>query len=187
MNIQGRHVLLRAIEPEDLPKLQQWGNDPEIQRLLGGWHFPTSMADQRAWLASLNCNSRDQRYAIEAPGLGLVGSANLVSIDWKNGTAFHGTMIGEREHRGRGLGRDTVAAIMRFAFEELRLEHLDTDIIEYNEASLKSYVDRCGWEIQGRKCGWYFRDGRRWDKIVLGISAVQYRDWAVRTAYWASP
>ena len=36
MNIEGRHVLLRAIEREDLPLLQRWANDPEMQRLLGG-------------------------------------------------------------------------------------------------------------------------------------------------------
>jgi len=186
MNIHGRIVTLRAIEPEDLPLLKDWSNDAEIQRLLGGWHFPTSMADQRAWLAGLNCRSNDQRFAIDAPGVGLIGTANLVNIDWKNGTAFHGVMIGQREQRGRGLGRDTVAAVMRYAFEELRLEHLDTDIIEHNAASLATYVDRCGWEVQGRKPGWYFREGWRWDKLILGVSAAQYREWAARTGYWSA-
>ena len=75
MNIEGKHVLLRAIEPSDLPLLQRWANDPAIQRMLGGWHFPTSMADQEVWFSSLSCNSLNQRFAIEAPGLGLIGTA----------------------------------------------------------------------------------------------------------------
>lgn len=186
MNIQGRYVTLRAIEAEDLALLQEWGNDPEIQRLLGGWHFPTSMADQRAWLASLNCQSRDQRFAIDLPGTGLVGMANLVSIDWKNRTAFHGMMLGKRQHQQRGLGRDTIMALMRYAFDELGLEHLDGDMIEHNAPSLKVYVERCGWEVQGRKRGWYFREGRRWDKIIVGVSASAYRELAERGGYWSA-
>ena len=184
MNIRGRLVTLRAIEPDDLPLLHQWSNEPEIQRLLGGWHFPTSLADQRAWLGSLNCRSNDQRFAIDLEGVGLVGTANLVDIEWKNGTAFHGTLIGDTKHRGKGLGRDVVAALMRYAFDELRLSHLDTDIIEYNAASLKTYVERCGWTVEGRKVGWYFRSGARWDKLILGVSAHQYRQWCEASRYW---
>lgn len=187
MNIHGRIVTLRAIEPEDLPLLKDWSNDAEIQRLLGGWHFPTSMADQRAWLAGLNCRSNDQRFAIDAPGVGLVGTANLVNIDWKNRTAFHGMLLGKREQQQRGLGRDTIMTIMRYAFDELGLAHLDGDMIEYNASSLKVYVERCGWEVQGRKRGWYFREGRRWDKVLVGVSAEIYRENVARTGYWSAP
>ena len=184
MNLRGRQVTLRAIEPDDLSRLQAWANDPQVQRLLGGWHFPVSRADQQAWLAGLSCRSNDQRFAVDADGVGLVGTANLVSINWKNRTAFHGVMIGDAEHRGRGLGRDTIMAVMRHAFDELDLALLDTDIIEYNTASLKVHVEHCGWQVQGIKRGWYHREGRRWDKLILGIDAARYREWAARHRYW---
>lgn len=174
MNILGKHVLLRAIEREDLPQLNRWANDPEIQRMIGGWHFPTSLRDQEEWHASLSCNSLNQRFAIEIKDEGLVGTANLVSIDWKNRTAFHGMLLGDRAARGRGYGVDTVRAVMRYAFDELGLERLDTDIIEYNEASLRTYIGKCGWIEEGRRVGWYFRDGRRWDKILAGITHERY-------------
>ena len=184
MNFHGRYVILRAIEAEDLTLIQQWANDPFIQRQLGGWHFPTSMADQEAWLKELSCHSRDQRFAVDLKGVGLIGTANIVSIDWKNRTAFHGMLLGRREHHQKGLGRDTIMAIMRYAFDELGLEHLDSDIIEYNSASLKVYVDRCGWEIQGTKLDWYYRNGQRWNKIIVGMSAVRYRTLIENNQYW---
>jgi RimJ/RimL family protein N-acetyltransferase len=184
MNLRGRHLTLRAIEPDDLPKLQVWANDPALQRLLGGWQFPVSRADQQAWLGTLSCRSNDQRFAIDADGIGLVGTANLVSIDWKNRTAFTGLMIGDPGQRGRGLGRDAIMAVMRHAFDELDLAQLDTDIIEYNTASLKVHVEHCGWEVQGVKRGWYFREGRRWDKVIIGIDAARYRELVARTHYW---
>lgn len=184
MNIQGRKVLLRAIEREDLSQLQRWANDPEVQRLLGGWHFPTSQRDQQAWFESLNCQSLNQRFAVEAPDGTLVGTANLVAIDWKNRNAFHGVLIGERACRGKGYGVDTIMAMMRYAFDELGMQRLDTDIIEYNTPSLKAHVERCGWQVEGRKEQAYFRGGRYWDKFVLGITSARYSSVCAENGYW---
>lgn len=184
MIIEGKKVHLRAIEPGDLPQLQRWSNDPALQRLLGGWHFPTSARDQQEWLASLSCRSADQRFAVQAREGGLVGTANLVSIDWKNRTAFHGMYLGEPESRGKGLGVDTVMAVMRYAFDELGLARLDTDIIEYNEASIGMYTGKCGWQVEGRKEDAYFRGGRHWGKLLLGITARRYREFAAASGYW---
>jgi len=183
MNIHGKHVLLRAIEDTDLSKLQAWANAPDIQTMLGGWHFPTSARDQQAWIASLSCQSTNQRFAIVAGDLGVVGTANLVSIDWKNRNAFHGMLLGE-ESRGRGLGVDTVMAVMRYAFDELGLERLDTDIIEYNAPSLRLYLERCGWTRDGVRERAYFRKGRWWDKVLVGITRERYLAHAAATRYW---
>lgn len=184
MNIRGKHVLLRAIEREDLPSLNRWANDPEIQHMLGGWHFPTSMRDQDAWFSSLNCKSVDQRFAIELPGLGMVGTANLVSIDWKNRNAFHGMMLGDKDIRGKGYGIDTIMAMMRYAFDELGLMRLDTDMIEYNYASLGVYINKCGWIEEGRRPEWFFRSGRTWDKVLVGTTRDRYREFVDANGYW---
>ena len=184
MNIHGKYVCLRAIDEADLPLLQKWANDPEIQNLLGGWHFPASMQDQERWLAKLSCSSNDQRFAIEVPEIGLIGTANLVSIDWKNRNAFHGLMLGDSSMRGKGYGVDTLMALMRYSFDELGLDRLDTDIIELNVSSLKLNVEKCGWMIEGRKPHWKFRPGKKRDKVLLGISKERYREILASSQYW---
>lgn len=183
MNIHGKYVSLRAIEEADLPKLQFWANNPDIQTMLGGWHFPTSQRDQQVWLSSLNCQSAHQRFAIEAPDHRLIGTANLVSIDWKNRNAFHGMLLDE-DSRGKGFGTDAVMAVMRFAFEELGFERLDTDIIEYNAPSLRLYLERCGWVRDGARTRAYFRKGRWWDKVLVGITRERYLEHVATTRYW---
>lgn len=168
MNIRTQRLLLRAIERTDLVQLQQWANDPDIQYLLGGWHFPTNAPDQDKWFESLHCQSHDQRFAVQQHNGTLVGTANLVSIDWKNRTAFEGLMLAPAFQR-QGFGREIVTALMTYAFDELGLVRLDTDIIEYNEASLALHA-ACGWRIEGRKPMAYFRRGRHWDKVLLGVT-----------------
>jgi RimJ/RimL family protein N-acetyltransferase len=184
MNICGRKVTLRAIEEEDLPLLHEWANDPDIWYLLGGWHFPSSMEFERRWFASLQSDPLNQRFAIEAPNLGLIGTANLVEIDWKNNHAYHGMMLGDQAARGRGFGIDTIMAVMRYAFEELHLERLDGSMIEYNVASLNVYCRKCGWKEEGRLRRWYFRRNRYWDKVIVGITRDDYFGLIAENHYW---
>ncbi len=184
MNIRGKSVVIRAIEETDLPKLHAWSNDPDLWGMLGGWHFPTSMASTYKWFEQLQRDPLNQRFAITTEALGLVGSANLVDIDWKNNNAFHGMMLGEPAVRGQGIGLDTIMATMRYAFEELHLERLDGSMIEYNEASLAVYCRKCNWQVEGRQRNWYFRGGRYWDRIMVGVTRQDYMDLMARTKYW---
>ena len=184
MNILGKKITLRAIEEADLPLLHAWANDSEICYALGGWHFPTSRDSLQQWFLALRTDTLNQRFAIDAPDFGLIGTANLVEIDWKNNHAFHGMMLGSREIRGQGYGTDTILALMRYAFEELHLERLDGSIIEYNTPSLAVYCGKCGWKEEGRQRNWYFRKNRYWDRILVGVTRQDYADLVERSHYW---
>jgi RimJ/RimL family protein N-acetyltransferase len=184
MNIKGKTVTLRAIEEADLAKLHQWGNDPDLWSMLGGWHFPTSLRQTQAWFEGLAGDPLNQRFAIDVPGTGLVGTANLVDIDWKNNNAFHGMMIGDASLRGRGIGVDVIMATMRYAFDELHLRRLDGSMIAYNEASLAVYCGKCGWKEEGRQRDWYWRGGRYWDRIMVGVHVDDYRALVEANGYW---
>lgn len=186
MEVRGKTIILRAIEADDLKQLNDWANDPEIQYALGGWHFPTSMQDQKKWFERLSASSVDQRFAIHTEELGLIGTANLVDIDWKNRHAFHGMLLGSKELRGKGIGLDTVMAVMRYAFDELGLERLDGSMIEYNAASLKLYLTKCGWKEEGRQRNWYYRQGRFWDRILVGVTRNDYAELCAASNYWAA-
>ena len=142
MNIKGNKVLLRAIVKEDLPLLQKWSNDPEINYMLGGWHFPSNEVDQEKWFNGLSLNSNNQRFAIETEDLGLIGMANLVDINWKDRNAFHGMLLGDKDMRGKGYGVDTILTINKYAFEELGLMRMDTTIISYNKVSIGVYTKK---------------------------------------------
>jgi RimJ/RimL family protein N-acetyltransferase len=173
INIYGKYVTLRAIEPEDLPWLQQWSNDPEIQYMLGGWHFPSSSLVMEKWLNNLQSDHLNQRFAIVSKQGELIGTTNLVNINWKDRNAFTGIVLSP-EARGKGYGTDTVLAIMRYAFEELAFERLDTTIIEYNEPSYRMYTKSCSWKEEGRKKNYYWRKNRFWDQIIVGINRDDY-------------
>lgn len=184
MNVVGKKVRLRAIEEDDLEILHQWANDPNIWPLLASWHFPISFKDQKEWFENLSPQSQNQRFAIETPDMGIIGTANLVNINWKDRNAFHGMMLGDKDIRGKGYGTDTIMAVMRYAFEELGLERLDGSMIEYNTVSLAVYIKKCGWVEEGRQRNYYFRKNRYWDKIIVGVTRNDYFELISRNNYW---
>ena len=49
MNICGNKVILRALEPSDMPYLREMINDPEMERMVIGWSFPVSEKQQMDW------------------------------------------------------------------------------------------------------------------------------------------
>lgn len=185
MNIKGRVVTLRAPEFDDLDKLHAWSNDPEIWSLLGGWHFPFSSRSTTDWIKSRSDNNQNGHvFCIDAPDIGLIGTANLVNIDWKNRNAFHGMMLGNIDMRGRGYALDTVMAVMRYAFDELGLQRLDGDMIATNQRSVAFYLEKCGWRQEGIKKDWFYRGGRFHDKVVVGVTREDYHRHLEQTRYW---
>ena len=186
MNIKGKVVTLRAPELSDLNLLHEWSNDPEIWALLGGWHFPFSSRSTEEWIKSRQDNNLTTHvFCIDATDTGLIGTANLVNIDWKNKNAFHGMMIGNIEMRGKGYALDTVMTMMRFAFDELGLQRLDSDIISTNERSIAFYTNKCGWKQEGVKQNWFYRNGQYFDKIIVGITREEYYEHAKKLGYWS--
>ena len=185
MAIPGKLVRLRAVEVADLTLLHQWSNDETLWAGLGGWRFPSNLESTGAWFAGLGADAAHHRWAIEAlDGAQVIGTANLVGLDWKNRHATHGMLLGPADLRGKGYGRDTVMAVMRYAFDELGLERLDGDIIEFNEASHRLYVGKCGWKEEGRQRRWHFRQGRFWDRILVGVTRQDYADLLAASDYW---
>jgi RimJ/RimL family protein N-acetyltransferase len=185
MNIKGKLVTLRAIEMSDLLLLNKWSNDPVLWDKLGGWHFPYSQHNTEQWIKSINNNdNKNQIFAIDTEDHGLVGTANLVNIDWKNKNAFHGMMLGDKKTHGKGYAQDAVMALMRYAFDELGLNRLDGNVIEYNHLSINFYTKRCGWEREGVRKGWFFRKGKFYDKIIFGISSERYKEFSESIKYW---
>ena len=152
--------------------------------MIGNIHFPSSRKYHEKWFENIQGDSLNQRLAIETEDDGLIGLSSIINIDWRNNHAWHGIVIGDKDIRGKGYGIDTVMTTMRYAFDEMHLERLDGSIIEYNTVSFSMYCNKLGWKEEGRKKNYYFRKGRYWDQIIVGITKDDYYALIEKTNYW---
>jgi RimJ/RimL family protein N-acetyltransferase len=184
MYIRGKIVTLRAMEEDDQELLRQMVNDPEIEKMIGGYSFPISKFQQNKWFESNANDQNNVRLIIETEEDGAIGFANIVNIDWKNRTAFHGIKISNKKFRAKGIGTDTVMAVMKYAFEELQLSRLDGTIIEYNEPSRKVYCDKCGWKVEGIRRKAVFKSNEYHNELIVGILKEEYEELIKLNNYW---
>lgn len=174
MNIYGSKVLLRAMELSDMEMLRETTNDPDTEKLIGGWSFPVSSFEQEKWFEKVVSDKNNLRFIIETLDTKeAIGMVNLVDIDWKNRSAFHGIRLGKNSPKGKGYGTDAVMALMNYAFNELQLVRLDGSWVEYNEASLGLYK-KCGWSVEGTKKKAKFFNGKYYDMYIGGILAEDF-------------
>jgi RimJ/RimL family protein N-acetyltransferase len=185
MHIKGKTVILRAIEDYDLIHLQKWANDPATQDGIGEIYFPSSMDFHKSWHQNLYSDTLNRRFVVEVPDVGIIGLSSITKIDWRNRHAWHGLVLGESSFRNKGYGIDAIMATMRYAFDEMNRERLDGSMIEYNNLSLSTYCGkRLGWKLEGRRRNYYYRKGRYWDQILVGITKQDYLSIIQKTHYW---
>jgi RimJ/RimL family protein N-acetyltransferase len=85
--IEGKFVVLRAIEERDLPNLAAWVNDPVISHLVVGWSFPVSLAQQKSWFERSQNSSTIQRFMVDSRDSETIGMTGLWNIDWQSRNA----------------------------------------------------------------------------------------------------
>lgn len=174
MEVLGKSVRIRALEPEDLPALARWHNDPAIARMLVGWSFPLSMAGQKIWFEKSLADEKTKRFAVETLSEGrLIGMTGLWDIDWKNREALTALLIGE-DVRGKGYGADAIGAMMHYAFIDLGMNRLWGEILCYNTASYRAYVEKSGWKVEGVMRRKIYRNGQFNDSYLVAILRSEY-------------
>lgn len=184
MNVEGKKVTLRALERKDMEELRSYHNDPEVAHLLGGWTTPISSEQQNQWFDRLGFDNRTIRFAIDTVEDGFIGISTIVNIDYKNRSAHHSILIGKKNMRGHGYGRDTVMTTMKYAFEELQLHRLEGDILEHNIPSYNLFIKKCGWVEEGVKRDFTFRNNRYYDQIIVSILKEEYEELSNKLGYW---
>lgn len=174
MNIYGQSIFLRSVEKKDAEKLMLTINDPETERMVGGWGYPASSEDQLIWIENINNDTNNKRWIIEAIDTGeSVGLVNLLNIDWKNRCAFHGIKLWSDAPKRKGYATDATMTLMYYAFEQLGMNRMEGSIVEYNEPSLRLYT-KCGFQIEGTKRRYLFKDNKYYDQYLIGILREEY-------------
>jgi len=174
---EGEMVRLVPIDKaKHLDNAVRWVNDPEISRYLLIGDFPMTRIAEEAWFDRMSSmNDKDVVLAIELLNGEHVGMTGIHAINWRDGTATTGTIIGVREHWGKGIGTDAARVRSMYAFDVLGLRYLMSAVLEGNERSLRM-LKKSGYV----ECGCYpkrvWKRGSFHDETVLYMTREMWRE-----------
>ena len=172
---RGRLVRLAAPTPEDDAMFARWSQDADYLRALDTDYArpvsPAEFAERNR--AHQGPNSLEFRLRTLADDT-LIGFAALHTIEWNNQAGMLAIGIGDPAYRGKGYGSDALRLLLRYAFGELNLYRVGLDVIASNEPAIRAY-ERVGFQREGAWRAAVLRDGRRWDRIQMGILRDEWR------------
>ena len=171
---QGEFVRLVPPDKEKhLDNVMQWANDPGVTENLQAGDLPmTRISLEQSFQREPSKN--DVTFAIELHNGEHIGTCAINRINWKDGSATTGTMIGAREYWGKGYGTDAANVRTRYCFEVLGLRYLVSSVLSCNERSLRMLL-KAGYVECGRYPNSTWNRGRFVDQILLYLTRKMWQ------------
>lgn len=169
MNLKGKKVTLRAIEPTDLEFLRSMMNDEAISDGVIGLSFPVSSAMQEKWYQSILQDHDNYRFIIETEKDGAVGLVTMGDIDWVNRVVHStGIKVDSKKITESGIALDAMTTMFKFIFYQLNLNRIEgTVLIDNVQANALNKL--LGYTIEGTLRQAIYRNGKYHDVYFLGM------------------
>jgi [ribosomal protein S5]-alanine N-acetyltransferase len=170
----GPTVYLRPLEADDARTVQPWFNDPEVLCFLARCR-PMTLAEEEAFLRKLAEGPDNVALGVVVRATDkLIGTAGLHQFDHRSRQAAFGISLGDKAAWGRGYGTEVTRLVVGHAFETLNFNRVWLHVYEFNPRAVHVY-EKVGFRHEGRLRQAFFRDGRYWDTLVMGILREEWR------------
>jgi len=156
MNLAGKNIYLRALEPEDLSFLYEIENDVAL------WEVSQTQTPYSKWLLKNYLeNSHQDIYEAKQLRLaivdketnGLLGLIDLFDFDPQNNRVGLGIVVKDTLNRNKGIGSDALTVLTAYVFTHLNVHQIYVNVAVTNEASIKLF-SKFGFALIGIKKQW---------------------------------
>jgi RimJ/RimL family protein N-acetyltransferase len=173
--LKGQYTALRAIEKEDLPDLLAWRNEPKLRRYFREYR-ELNFQQQMDWFDSkVNNDIGTRMFAIMDSHEKLLGAAGLCYIDWINRTADFSIYIGKDAlYIDELLAPDAAKVMIKYAFEELGLNRLWSEIYSFDQAKV-NFFNSLGFCLDGTHRQTHWADRKWHDSFYFSLLATDIR------------
>ncbi|NUP46779.1 MAG: GNAT family N-acetyltransferase [Catenulispora sp.] len=180
--LETERLVLRPWQEEDIPAVHQICQDPDIQR----WTTiptPYEVGDAEWFVREFTpkgfADGDEATFAAVVKATGQIAGAIGIGGIAKHteGRGVRTAEIGywaNPETRGRGYVTEAVREVVRWGFEELRLERVTWQAFEGNTAS-RRVVEKVGFTVVGLQRGSHEHRGRRVDMWLADVLPGELR------------
>lgn len=172
--LTGERVVLRPLEMEDLPVLQEGINSPDMRATIAAYR-PQNAVSERAWLENMSLRTDVVHFGIALrESQELIGSTELRLGPPPFRAADLGIGIFQARHQGKGYGREAIRLLLGYGFHTLNLHRVELKVHDNNPRGRRCY-EACGFRHEGTLRQAVWREGRWWDAHVYGLLEPEWR------------
>jgi len=164
--LRGEKVTLRPARENDAEHFVRWFADMDVTRFLAR-RMAISLQQEQEFLKKIG-ESKDDVWRVIEVADQPIGATGIHSINWLDANGTTGIVIGEKGSWGKGYATETMRLRTRYAFRELNLHKLVTEVDAENDASRKA-LERNGYRTVGVRREQTFREGTWHDRWVAEV------------------
>ena len=163
--LEGKNIILRALEPSDIDLLFDWENDTSIW-LVSNTIVPFSRFILKKYIGRSHLDiyqTKQLRLMIDVKmekSAKTIGTIDLFDFDPFHQRAGVGILIKNKENRQKGYASEALKILIDYCFNTLNLHQLYCNIDVTNATSLKLFKKH-NFQIIGEKKEWT-RYGDKW-------------------------
>jgi RimJ/RimL family protein N-acetyltransferase len=147
--LAGDEVSLRPRTLDDCADEYAWRTDGELCRLDASTPLPMTLDEFRnRYSAELEFPGLTYTLAIDTRQSIHIGVVSLFNLDFMQGSAEVGIMIGEKATWDRGYGTDALKSLLDFAFEVSSLNSVSLRTLDWNLRAQRCF-EKCGFSRYG--------------------------------------
>lgn len=172
--INGKRISIGPVKLSDARHLAQYFN--ETKHYLGAVSAKDmTISSEKDYIKKANQADDLYYFGIRLIHSGeIIGTMSVTGIDKHNGIAETGAMIGEA-FTGQGYGTEAKHLLLDFAFNQLKLRKLYSNVHGFNERS-RAYSLRCGYVQEATLPEYMLWNGKYWYKWILSINKEQWEE-----------
>lgn len=168
LTLQGDHIKLRALEPDDVDHVHRIENDEKL------WHLsdtvtPYSVQSIKEYVDNAHRDIyevKQLRLVIcDATTDKFIGFIDLFDFDPLNLRAGIGIVIESKDNRGQGYGKEALQLLLKYCKKHLQMHQLYANIGADNMNSIKLF-EKLEFKCIGTKKDWR-RSGREFKDELL--------------------
>jgi diamine N-acetyltransferase len=168
--LKGEHIILRALEPEDLDFLYQIENNESFWEI-SHTQTPFSKYILREYLENAHLDiyeSKQLRFLIEEKSTKKqVGMIDLFDFNPQHKRAGIGILI-HPDFERKGFASETLSILINYSFSHLQLHQLYANITSSNSKSLALFKKHKFEEV-GVKKDWILSEGKFKDEVLFQL------------------
>ncbi|MCH9739647.1 MAG: GNAT family N-acetyltransferase [Epsilonproteobacteria bacterium] len=144
--IDGKNIVIRALETEDFHELWQMKNEAEIIFWEG---HPFSMSYEKfkkIYTGYFESDTVLMKTIVEKETNAIIGTLKIY-LDWKDRNVELGITLSKR-YWGKGYGTDTIVSATEYLFNWLMIKRVQATILTTNQGS-RAMFKKAGFEEEG--------------------------------------
>lgn len=159
-------IKLVPFEIPDFDRLISWIDSEQMLMQFSGpaFTFPLSKDQLKR---NLEDPARFAYKVVQLSNNSMIGYGEIY-LQNNNSVLLGRIIIGETEFRGRGIGKQIVKDLLKISFNELKVEHAELNVFDWNTDAIKCY-EKVGFSINPGKI--YQREikGETWTAINMVV------------------